>query len=246
VTCAATGDAPYDQRTRVTETPRRCAPGVCWSDARSVGRASTARCVVRERAVGTLERRPKCAPHAVCAMRRGVVGHRRDVRRIPPPWNRCQTQPSLGVNHLWCVRPDSCRRPSRKCRSSELGAGAVKVRRPRVSGVGAKRRTLHGAEHSSRLERVMAGCALRRNPHDSAHKILASRTSTCATPCTIRIARKPRALQIPVQHRRGFMRGTRLSRAEPHPCVTRRARRSARGAPAVRPSLCPSDGTTHS
>jgi hypothetical protein len=41
--------------------------------------------------------------------------------------------------------------------SRELSAGAVKARRPRVSGVGAKRRALHGAEHSSRLEPVMAG-----------------------------------------------------------------------------------------
>jgi hypothetical protein len=121
--CAATGDAPYDQRTRVTETPRRYAPGVCWSDARSLGRTSTARCVVRERAVGTPECRLERAPHAVCAMRRGVVEHRRDIRRILPPWNRCQTQPSLIVNHLRCVRPDSCRRPSRK-RGSQSWAQA--------------------------------------------------------------------------------------------------------------------------
>ena len=40
--------------------------------------------------------------------------------------------------------------------NTELRAGAVKVRRPRGSGVGAQRRTLHGAEHSSMLGRVMA------------------------------------------------------------------------------------------
>ena len=45
----------------------------------------------------------------------------------------------------------------------ELRADAVKVRRPRVSGVGAKRRTLHGVEHSATLEPVMAG------QHVSAH-----------------------------------------------------------------------------
>ena len=38
----------------------------------------------------------------------------------------------------------------------ELRADAVKVRRPRVSGVGAKRRTLHGVEHSSTLTNVTA------------------------------------------------------------------------------------------
>ena len=49
-------------------------------------------------------------------------------------------------------------RPSRKCPFRELGAGAVKARRPRARsrGVEAKRRALDGAEHSSRLESVMA------------------------------------------------------------------------------------------
>ena len=40
--------------------------------------------------------------------------------------------------------------------NTELRAGTVKVRRPRRSVVGAQRRTLHGAEHSSMLGRVMA------------------------------------------------------------------------------------------
>ena len=53
------------------------------------------------------------------------------------------------------------RRPSRKSQVRELRADAVKVRRPRApgwaSGVGAKRRTLHGVEHSSTLTNVTAG-----------------------------------------------------------------------------------------
>lgn len=42
--------------------------------------------------------------------------------------------------------------------SGELRAGAVKARRPRAATRvgGAERRALHGAEHSSKLERVMA------------------------------------------------------------------------------------------
>jgi len=49
------------------------------------------------------------------------------------------------------------RSPSRKSQVRELRADAVKVRRPRASGVGAKRRTLHGVEHSSTLTNVTAG-----------------------------------------------------------------------------------------
>jgi hypothetical protein len=48
-------------------------------------------------------------------------------------------------------------RPARKSQGRELRADAVKVRRPRASGVGAKRRTLHGVEHSSTLTHVTAG-----------------------------------------------------------------------------------------
>jgi hypothetical protein len=42
--------------------------------------------------------------------------------------------------------------------SGELRTGAVKARRPRADTRvgGAKRRALHGAEHSSKLGRVMA------------------------------------------------------------------------------------------
>jgi hypothetical protein len=47
-------------------------------------------------------------------------------------------------------------RPARKSHVRELRADAVKVRRPRVSGVGAKRRTLYGVEHSSTLTHVTA------------------------------------------------------------------------------------------
>jgi hypothetical protein len=39
---------------------------------------------------------------------------------------------------------------------TELSAGDVKARRPRVSAVVAKRRTLHAAEHSASIECVMA------------------------------------------------------------------------------------------
>ena len=49
------------------------------------------------------------------------------------------------------------RPPARKSQGRELRADAVKVRRPRASGVGAKRRTLHGVEHSSTLTNVTAG-----------------------------------------------------------------------------------------
>ena len=42
--------------------------------------------------------------------------------------------------------------------SGELGGGAVKARRPRAGTRvgGAKRRALHGAEHSSKVDCVMA------------------------------------------------------------------------------------------
>ena len=48
-------------------------------------------------------------------------------------------------------------RPARKSQGHELRADAVKVRRPRVSGVEAKRRTLYGVEHSSTLTHVTGG-----------------------------------------------------------------------------------------
>ena len=54
-------------------------------------------------------------------------------------------------------RPARRPRPARKSQVRELRADAVKVRRPRVSGVGAKRRTLYGVEHSSTLTNVTAG-----------------------------------------------------------------------------------------
>jgi len=65
-------------------------------------------------------------------------------------------------------RPTHRRRPARKSQGRELRADAVKVRRPRArapnaaaalgwaSGVGAKRRTLYGVEHSSTLTNVTA------------------------------------------------------------------------------------------
>lgn len=39
----------------------------------------------------------------------------------------------------------------------DLRTGTVKARRPRASAVEAKRRALHGAEHRSSIDRVMAG-----------------------------------------------------------------------------------------
>ena len=67
-------------------------------------------------------------------------------------------------------------RPSGKCQVRELRADAVKVRKPRVSGVGAKRRTLYGVEHSATLERVMAGQHLRA--HNVAQILRVTRAGT--------------------------------------------------------------------
>ena len=50
-------------------------------------------------------------------------------------------------------------RPSRNCQDGDLRAGTVKARRPRESAVGAERRALHGAEHRSSIDRVMAGAS---------------------------------------------------------------------------------------
>jgi Mg2+/Co2+ transporter CorC len=50
-------------------------------------------------------------------------------------------------------------RPSRNRQDGDLRAGTVKARRPRASAVEAKRRALHGAEHRSSMDRVMAGAS---------------------------------------------------------------------------------------
>ena len=42
---------------------------------------------------------------------------------------------------------------------TDLRAGIVKARRPRVRAGGAKRRALHGAEHRSSIEVVMVGAS---------------------------------------------------------------------------------------
>jgi hypothetical protein len=42
---------------------------------------------------------------------------------------------------------------------TDLRAGIVKARRPRVRAGGAKRRALHGAEHRSSIEGVMVGAS---------------------------------------------------------------------------------------
>jgi len=43
---------------------------------------------------------------------------------------------------------------------TDLRAGTVKARRPRVSAGGAKRRALHGAEHRSSIKYVMVGASV--------------------------------------------------------------------------------------
>ncbi len=81
-----------------------------------------------------------------------AVWHRRSDRRIPP------RETVVKLSHHECAEQASTQgRPSRKSQVRELRADAVKVRRPRASGVGAKRRTLHGVEHSSTLTNVTAG-----------------------------------------------------------------------------------------
>jgi len=42
---------------------------------------------------------------------------------------------------------------------TDLRAGIVKARRPRARAGGAKRRALHGAEHTSSIESVMVGAS---------------------------------------------------------------------------------------
>jgi hypothetical protein len=51
------------------------------------------------------------------------------------------------------------RRPSRKRRPCELRAGAVNARRPRRRRGRSAAKSIDGAEHSSRIERVMAGAS---------------------------------------------------------------------------------------
>ena len=86
---------------------------------------------------------------------------------------------SCGTSHSSCgttSAPASCTRPSASAEPSaclrpedtahcpgityppigDLRAGTVKARRPRACAGGAKRRALHGAEHRSRIARVMA------------------------------------------------------------------------------------------
>jgi hypothetical protein len=94
--------------------------------------------------------------------RRGgdAVWHRRSDLRIPPSGNRRQAQSSRMSSRTCGAGQLADAPPSRKSRVRELRADAVKVRRPRTSGVGAKRRTLHSVEHSSTLTNVTAGqCA---------------------------------------------------------------------------------------
>ena len=55
---------------------------------------------------------------------------------------RCFQHNAVEMSRQPDLSPQPASRPSRKSRIRERGGGAVKVRRPRGSGVGAKRRTL--------------------------------------------------------------------------------------------------------
>lgn len=81
--------------------------------------------------------------------------HRRDSHRLAPlEWD-------VNNQNAIKMRPgvSSHCRPSRNCQDGDLRAGTVKARRPRASAVEAKRRALHGAEHRSSMDRVMAGAS---------------------------------------------------------------------------------------
>ena len=85
-----------------------------------------------------------------------AVWHRRSDFRIPPPRTVVKLS-HCGCHHEHTEQASTRTRPARKSQGRELRADAVKVRRPRANGVGAKRRTLHGVEHSSILTSVTAG-----------------------------------------------------------------------------------------
>ena len=95
-----------------------------------------------------------------------AVWHRRSDRRIPPHETvvkRSVINSVINVSVSRDIRTSPAHRPwpARKSQGRELRADAVKVRRPRASGVGAKRRTLDGVEHSSTLTNVPAAPACR-------------------------------------------------------------------------------------
>ena len=59
------------------------------------------------------------------------------------------------------IGPATCHHSAdhRVVAKTDLRAGIVKARRPRVRAGGAKRRALHGAEHRSSIEGVMVGAS---------------------------------------------------------------------------------------
>ena len=104
-----------------------------------------------------------------------AVWHRRSDRRIP------RRETVVNLNRIACAQRRSVQRlarPSRKSQVHELRADAVKVRRPRASGVGAKRRTLYGVEHSATLVCVMAGALDDGHTPNNARRSAASQVST--------------------------------------------------------------------
>src|ERR1051325_1444564 len=58
---------------------------------------------------------------------------------------------------------------------TDLRAGIVKARRPRVRAGGVKRRALHDAEHRSSIESVMVGAS------ENAHLVALMRARMCVT-----------------------------------------------------------------
>ena len=83
---------------------------------------------------------------------------------------------AVKLNHLRCVRPDSCHRPSRKCRSQSWAQARSRPEAAQVytRAVGAQRRGLDGSR--AQLEtRARDGLAASggTDAHDNAHEILA-------------------------------------------------------------------------
>ena len=112
----------------------------------------------------------------------GVLGHRRDVRRIPPPRKRRQTQPSA-------IHAGRILSAITQVQISELRGGAVKARSPEGSARSAE--ALNGAEHSSILARVMAGCPCSIYRHDTAHAVVAGGPGDLLTLRTLPIRSQP-------------------------------------------------------
>lgn len=65
----------------------------------------------------------------------------------------------FGARSTAKIGPAKCHHPAdhRVVAKTDLRAGIVKARRPRVRAGGAKRRALHDAQHRSSIEGVMVG-----------------------------------------------------------------------------------------